>query len=182
MRNDSDAKKTAVLGTGRKGKTPLVITLFVVAAFAAAAGVYLMKGSGAGSVKALAVDASRGDAEELAYPVSDFDDGKARYYSFRSPADLTIRYFIMKSSDGVIRAAFDSCDTCWSSGKGYRQEGDFMVCNNCGLRFPSERINEVRGGCNPAPLTRSIRGDQVIVKTGDIVGEGSFYFDFTKKG
>ncbi|MBN2720660.1 MAG: DUF2318 domain-containing protein [Proteobacteria bacterium] len=147
-----------------------------------ATGFYLKMGKGAGPVKAREAGISKNDAGEFAYPVSDFADGKAKYFSYRASSGLNIRYFIMKSSDGVIRAAFDSCDTCWSSGKGYRQEGDSMVCNNCGLRFPSERINEVRGGCNPAPLTRSIRGDQVIVKTGDIVGEGSFYFDFKRKG
>jgi uncharacterized membrane protein len=177
----SGTKKEAVLGTNRKSKAPLVVTL-AVAAFAAGAGIYLVKGSGTGPVKAQAVNSAQGTVEEFAYPISDFDDGKARYFSYRSPRGINIRYFLMKSSDGVIRAAFDSCDTCWAAGKGYRQEGDYMVCNNCGLRFASVKINEVRGGCNPAPLTRNVRGDQVIVKIDDILREGSFYFNYSRRG
>lgn len=179
--NSSEAKKAAVLGTDKKSKAPLVVTL-TVAVMAAAAGVYLVKGSDTGPVKVQTVSTAQRSSDEFAYDISDFRDGKARYFSYRSPEGINIRYFIMKSSDGIIRAAFDACDTCWSSGKGYRQEGDFMVCNNCGLRFASVRINEVKGGCNPAPLTRNIRGDQVFVKVSDIVREGSFYFNFGGRG
>ena len=43
-----------------------------------------------------------------------------------------------------------------------------------GLRF----VNEVKGGCNPAPLTRNIEGDKVILRVDDIL-EGKTYFDFS---
>jgi hypothetical protein len=46
----------------------------------------------------------------------------------------------MKSADGVIRAAYDACDVCYRERKGYHQEGDDMVCNNCGRHFPSTSI------------------------------------------
>lgn len=181
MQNKSEAKKAAVLRTGKKSKAPFAVAL-IAAAVLTAAGFILGAEKSPGPVMAKVAGASANGEGEFAYPVSDFTDGKARYFSYRSPSGLNIRYFIIRSSDGIIRAAFDSCDTCWASGKGYRQEGDFMVCNNCGQRFSSERINEVQGGCNPAPLTRTVKGDRVIVKVSDIVGEGSFYFDFGKRG
>lgn len=179
--SSTESKKAAVLGTGRKSKAPLIITL-VVAAVAAGAGIYVMKDTEAGPVQAQAASSAPSDVEEFSYPVSDFDDGKAKYFSYKSPRGLNIRYFIIKSSDGVIRAAFDSCDTCWAAGKGYRQEGDYMVCNNCGLKFASVRINEVKGGCNPAPLTRKVQGDMVVIEVDDLVKEGSFYFDYGRRG
>ena len=94
---------------------------------------------------------------EISFPVSQFADGKARHFTYPAPGGVTIKYFIIKSSDGVIRAAFDACDVCWPSGKGYQQEGDKMVCRNCGKKFASNLINEVKGGCNPAPLKRTLR-------------------------
>jgi uncharacterized membrane protein len=181
MNNTSEDKKSAVLGTGKNRRVPFIIAI-AVAVFAAGAGIYLMNGSKPGPAQARTAEAAQSSPEEFSFPASDFDDGKARYFSYRSPRGVDIRYFIMKSSDGVIRAAFDACDTCWSSGKGYRQESDVMACNNCGLRFPSERINEVKGGCNPAPLTRKVEGNQVIIKVRDIVREGSRYFDFDRRG
>jgi uncharacterized membrane protein len=74
-----------------------------------------------------------------------------------------------------VRAAFNACDVCFASRKGYRQEGDEMVCNNCGNRFPSNQINEVRGGCNPSPLTRTLDGDTLVILVDDIA-EGLRYF------
>ena len=174
-----DAKKAAVLGRGGKRKMPFLIAL-AATALAAGGGIYLLKGTEAGP--AMAVEAAVRPGGEFSYPANDFADGRAKYFSYRSPDGLNIRYFIIRSSDGIIRAAFDSCDTCWSAGKGYRQEGDLMVCNNCGQDFASLKINEVRGGCNPAPLTRTVQGDQVIIKAEDLIREGSFYFDYDGRG
>lgn len=181
MNDKSESKKAAVLGAGKKSRLPLFITL-IVAAAAAGAGIYLIKGSGAGPVTAQAVAAAQSDVKEFVYPVSDFDNGKARFYSYKTKDGTTIRYFILKSSDGVIRAAFDACDSCWPAGKGYRQEGDSMVCNNCGLKFASIKVNEVRGGCNPSPLTRTVQGDKVTIKAADIVREGTRYFNYGGRG
>jgi hypothetical protein len=47
-------------------------------------------------------------ATQITYPEKTFANGKARFFSYKSDAGVTIRYFIMKSSDGVIRAAFDA--------------------------------------------------------------------------
>jgi uncharacterized membrane protein len=175
----SDSKKAAVLGTGKKSKTPLIVTLLLAVALAGGALYFLSGDKEAGPVAASAA-AVKNNATEFVYNASDFADGKAKYYSYKTPQGLDIRYFLLKSSDGVIRAAFDACDTCWAAGKGYRQDGDFMVCNNCGLRFSSVKINEIKGGCNPAPLTRASSGDKIIVKVKDIVEQGSFYFDFNR--
>jgi len=120
-------------------------------------------------------------AVEVIYPVKTFQNGDARFYSHPAGNGITIKYFILKSSDGVIRAAFDACDVCWREGKGYAQKGDFMICRNCGRRFSSVRVNEVQGGCNPAPLVRTIRGDNVVLQVKDIL-EGGQYFTFGKGG
>jgi hypothetical protein len=125
--------------------------------------------------------AAANPAAEVAYPVKDFQNGKVRFYSYPAGNGATIKYFVLKSSDGVIRAAFDACDVCWREGKGYEQKGDFMVCKNCGRRFASVRVNEVQGGCNPAPLMRTIRGDKLVLQVKDIL-EGKPYFTFGKGG
>ena len=125
--------------------------------------------------------AAANPATEVVYPVKDFQNGDARFYSYPAGDGVTIKYFVLKSSDGVIRAAFDACNVCFQAGKGYTQKGDFMVCNNCGRRFASIRVNEVTGGCNPVSLTREIKGDNVILKVNDIL-EGKKYFTFGKGG
>ena len=118
----SEAKKAAVLGTGKKSKAPLFITLFAAIILAGGAVYFLGGEKEAGPASATAA-ATQNNATEFVYNASDYADGKAKYYSYKTPQGLAIRYFLLKSSDGVIRAAFDACDTCWAAGKGYRQEG-----------------------------------------------------------
>ena len=107
-------------------------------------------------------------------PVADVDDGKAHYFVYEKDG-FEVKFFLLKSGDGVIRAAFDACDVCFREKKGYTQDGDFMVCNNCGQRFHSSRINEVKGGCNPSPLERTSDGTTVTIRERDIMaGRGYF--------
>ncbi len=126
--------------------------------------------------------ASAGKQEaEVTYPVKTFQDGKARHYQYKNGDGVIIKYFILKSSDGVIRAAFDACDVCWPQGKGYYQKGDFMVCRNCGRRFASVNVNVITGGCNPGALNRTVVGDKLVIKVKDIL-DGRKYFNFSKRG
>lgn len=103
-------------------------------------------------------------------PLQDVNDGAAHFFAYRG-----IEFFVLRSSDGAIRAAFNACDVCYGAKKGYKQKGDSMVCKNCGQSFPSTRINDVTGGCNPAPLERHLDGCCVIFKVSDIE-QGARYF------
>ncbi|MGD9300796.1 MAG: DUF2318 domain-containing protein [Desulfobacterales bacterium] len=171
------AKKAAVLGTEKKNRLPLFVVIIGVVVIAGAAVFYVNQGGSAQS--ATAVAPSKAASTSVAFPLSLFEDGKARHFEHRD-GDFTIRYFILKSSDGVLRAAFDACDVCWPAGKGYYQEGDYMVCRNCGRRFASIRVNEVKGGCNPAPLNRSVQNGKLVIQVQDIL-EGKQYFNFSGK-
>jgi uncharacterized membrane protein len=59
----------------------------------------------------------------------------------------------VKASDGSIRTAFNTCQICYDSGMGYYvQEGNALVCQNCGNRFRMDQVEVVSGGCNPVPI------------------------------
>ena len=172
------AKKAAVLGTERKSRTPLIIAcVCAVLVFGGAFAFYSL--SEKNTVADTAPTVMTTNASAVSFPASLFDDGQARHFKYQHN-DITVRYFILKSSDGIIRAAFDACDVCWPAGKGYYQEGDFMVCRNCGRRFASVLVNEVKGGCNPAPLDRGIAGDKLVIHVNDIL-KGRQYFNFSGK-
>jgi len=179
--NDKRAEKRAIiLETNNKRRLPWVLATMVAILVLGAGILFATQKTERESI----VDNSRGgqvSATSITYPVDLFIDGKARHFHHKTDDGITISYFILKSSDGVIRAAFDACDVCWPAGKGYEQSGDVMVCRNCGRQFASVRVNEVKGGCNPAPLERKIEGDKVVLLVKDIVS-GKKYFDFSKRG
>ena len=120
---------------------------------------------GGGATAATTTQAAPGGDVKIA--LADVNDGKAHFYSYDA-GGTQVKYFVLKSSDGKVRAAFDACDVCYAQKKGYHQEGDEMVCNNCGRRFPSTKINVVEGGCNPSPVERTVKGDTLILKTADL--------------
>ncbi len=172
----SAAKKAAVLKTEKKSQSPLR-TALIVAVLVAGGLVFYLVQTGFDSASKTPTIQPEVTASEISFPTQAFSDGLAQYFQYPAGNGINIRFFIIRSSDGVIRAAFDACDVCWREGKGYYQEGDFMVCRNCGKKFASIKVNEIKGGCNPAPLNRAVVGDKLVIKVADIV-QGSLYFDF----
>ncbi|MCK4507458.1 MAG: DUF2318 domain-containing protein [Desulfuromonadales bacterium] len=108
-----------------------------------------------------------GQDGKLLFPAADYADGKAKFYRFEGKSG-PIDFFVVRSQDGVVRAAFDTCDVCYRERKGYRQEGNDMVCNNCDQHFRTDLVNVVKGGCNPAPLQRQQVGETIVIAANDI--------------
>lgn len=61
---------------------------------------------------------------------------------------------------GEYRTAFNTCQVCYSSSRGYfLQSGSYLVCQNCGAKFPLSQVGVASGGCNPYPIYESDRAD-----------------------
>ena len=59
----------------------------------------------------------------------------------------------VRAPDGTIRTAFNTCQVCYASGRGfYKQQGTVLVCQNCGNRFRMSQVEVRSGGCNPVPI------------------------------
>ena len=85
----------------------------------------------------------------------------------------------LMASDDTVRTAFNTCQVCYSSGRGYYEaEGDELVCQNCGNRFTGDAVGVESGGCNPVPITEKNRTlqDGVITIPGALLSEGSVIF------
>jgi hypothetical protein len=92
-----------------------------------------------------------GDGEDLVIPLSSVTTTAAFYPATVNGIDLEV--IAVEAPDGTIRTAFNTCQVCYDSGKGYyKQNGDVLVCQNCGNRFPMSRVEVESGGCNPWPI------------------------------
>ena len=108
-------------------------------------------------------------------PVAKLADGKAHFYKFED-GGKEIAFFAVKASDGSVRTAFDACDACYRSKKGYEQQGDKLKCNNCNQKFAVNRLGpNATGGCNPGYLPHQLNGGAVSIKASDLK-EGARYF------
>lgn len=173
-RSASEEKRQAVLGApGRRrgGGDSLKIVLAGMALALIATALLVFSQARTAGGRFEVVQARDGTVR---LPIAEIGDGRAHWFTYRW-GSRAIDFFVLKSSDGVLRAAFDTCDTCYPDRKGYRQEGDLMVCNKCEQKFPSALVNERRGGCNPAPLERTLEGDVLVLRSADLEA-GARYF------
>ena len=102
-------------------------------------------------------------------PVSEITN-QAKWYEY-DLGEKKIKFFVVRAEGESIKTAFDACDVCYYSGKGYRQEGDYMVCNNCGNRYPIAGLgteNKTPGGCWPGYLPNVVEGEYVLIKVKDL--------------
>jgi len=159
--------------SSNKSRTAILISVIAVLSVVALYVIYGNRQSGntlSGQSKTVGAP-----GQDVRIPISEVNNGKAKFFNYTFADSQEISFFVVKSSDGIIRAAFNACDVCYEHRRGYRQEGNDMVCNNCGQHFPSDRVNEVKGGCNPAPLERTVEGDHLVIKASDL-RQGAFYF------
>ena len=78
----------------------------------------------------------------------------------------------VKAPDGSIRTAFNTCQICYDSGRGYyEQSGNKLVCQNCGNQFSTSQVEVESGGCNPWPIFAE---DKTVTKDSISISYGFF--------
>ena len=108
--------------------------------------------------------------KEIRLEATQFNDNKARFYNVEMPDGKTVHFFVIKDKKGVYRSAADACQVCFGQRKGFRQEGDEIVCNNCGNRYPIEKIATEKGGCNPGLINPNLNLEKgkIIISQADL--------------
>lgn len=103
------------------------------------------------------------NADHIKIPISSISD-KMSKYTFDANG-VGVNYIVVIGSDGNIRTAFDACDVCGGTKGGYRQEGEDVVCNNCGRHFKIDElgVNNVGGGCWPSDLNFKQNGESIYI-------------------
>jgi high-affinity iron transporter len=92
-------------------------------------------------------------------PLSELTDSSLHYYT--ADVDNTvIRFLVIHKTNGDYATALDACQICGAAG--YRQEGQNIICRNCGAAIYVPSIGD-SGGCNPIAVKSLVEGGEVIV-------------------
>tara|TARA_Y100000310_G_scaffold312690_1_gene360249 strand:- start:522 stop:803 length:282 start_codon:yes stop_codon:yes gene_type:complete len=86
---------------------------------------------------------------------------------------IKVKFFAVKGSDGNVRTAFDAC----GGYKGYKQQGNDIVCNNCGRVFSINGLGTKNKGhgCWPSYLSHKFKNGQIIINTAEL-NAGAYRF------
>lgn len=114
------------------------------------------------------------EAGDVRIALAELGDHAVHHFTFMA-GEFPVEFLAVWADDNVVRTALNACDICYRAKLGYRQEGAYVVCNNCGNRFPIAEIAAVSGGCNPVPLVARIDGQDLVIASAALVA-GLAYF------
>jgi uncharacterized membrane protein len=105
--------------------------------------------------------------QDLVYDLWKLEPGQSRFFTYPSRSSERSRLLVNRDSDGVIRAAFATCTTCYSFRKQhYLKDGQF-ICGRCQTAMAiggrNERMTPDKG-CVAVPVPFSIEHNRVIVR------------------
>lgn len=177
---------------GNKKKQNNNLLIFVLAAVLISFAIYAAIGNN-GEHQAAAAEAvksqvsgqagdSAASSGELKILKSEITD-KVKFYPYESDG-IYMEVLAIKANDGSIRTALNTCQICFNSGQGYyKQEGDKLVCQNCGNRFGVDDVEIVRGGCNPVPIleeNKSDDGEYITIDKGFLTDNKDLFVDWKR--
>lgn len=96
---------------------------------------------------------------QVRIPLSELSDSSLHFYTAEVNGAV-IRFLVIHKTDGDYGTALDACEICGTAG--YRQEGQNVVCRNCGAAIYIPTIG-VSGGCNPIGVKSKVEGGDVVV-------------------
>lgn len=120
--------------------------------------------------------------ESLVIPVGDITE-TAAFYPIKVDG-TAMEVLAVKAPDGTVRTAFNTCEVCYDSGRGYyKQEGNELVCQNCGNRFKTSQVGVQSRGCNPWPISQEDKTvtDESITISYDFLSASTKVFENWKQ-
>ncbi|MCL4535083.1 MAG: Fe-S-containing protein [Bacteroidetes bacterium] len=104
-------------------------------------------------------------------PTVGLSTGRLNLYFYESTR-MNVTFMVIKRDDSDFAVALNACGIC--PPKGYHQEGEVLICDNCNAPINMETVG-LPGGCNPIPLAGSLSGDEVLIAAADLDGAQSAF-------
>lgn len=110
-------------------------------------------------------DIKQNDNGDIVIPISEVTSTASFYNVTIDETDIEV--LAIKAPDGTVRTAFNTCQVCFDSGRGYyKQSGDRLICQNCGNQFTASDVEVAKGGCNPIPISgkdKQVDADNITI-------------------
>lgn len=93
---------------------------------------------------------------EVVIEVNQLKPDTPLYFSHKKNGK-SIDFFVLLVGEKV-RSYFDACVTCYPKKRGYRYDGDTVVCRACNQRFPVSTLEKGMGKCYPINIPGKLEG------------------------
>jgi uncharacterized membrane protein len=99
------------------------------------------------------------DAGIVHIPIAEVNDNKLHFFSVTMDGTV-MRFIVIRKPDGW-GTALDACRICGRAG--YRQDGQNVICRNCGSAIYVPTIGQA-GGCNPVGFPSHVEGGTLVIQ------------------
>jgi len=107
--------------------------------------------------------------------LADLKPQDVHFYRFLNAGNQEVRFFVGRDAAGTVQVAFDASDDCAKLKRGFRHEGEWVVCNKCDKSFRLAEVNAGGGGCKPIPLGHRVQGDKLLIAESDVLKGWSLF-------
>jgi high-affinity iron transporter len=104
-------------------------------------------------------------------PVAQLQDHKLHLYQL-SVGGAEVRFIAILDAGDIVRVGLDACEICGT--QGYYQQGQNVVCRNCGSAIYIPTIGNA-GGCNPIHLDYLVQDQTLIISQAALEGAAKVF-------
>jgi uncharacterized membrane protein len=101
--------------------------------------------------------------------VGDLKPQEVRFFQFLNAGNQEVHFFVGRDKEGQLQVAFDASETCAKFKRGFRHEGEWMVCNKCDKAFRLTGVSSGGQGCEPIPVQHQLAGSELVLAETDIL-------------
>ena len=112
---------------------------------------------------------SPGRDGQVRISLADLKPQDVRFFRFLNAGNQEVRFFVGRDGAGRVQVAFDANEQCAKQKRGYRHEGEWMVCNKCDKAFRLAETNDHGEGCTPIPLRFREEGGELVLAEADVL-------------
>ncbi|MDR2601532.1 MAG: Fe-S-containing protein [Spirochaetaceae bacterium] len=105
---------------------------------------------------------------EILIPVSQVEDGRLHRFAYTAAENVEVRFIVIKKNEAAYGVGLDACDICGPTG--YYERKNEVICRLCDVVMNKSTIG-FKGGCNPVPLSYSIRNGSMVIETINLENE-----------
>jgi uncharacterized membrane protein len=94
---------------------------------------------------------------------AEFKPLDVRFYRYLSAGNQEVKFLVGRDGAGHLHATFDANELCAKTRRGYRAQGEWLVCNKCEKAFRLAEVDANPGGCWPVTIAFRLEGSEVVM-------------------
>ena len=104
------------------------------------------------------------DGDSVKLPLKEVDDGNVHFYTYKHEGK-NVNFLVRTDAKGRLHTHFDACYSCYKYKRGFRVEGNYILCIACSLKYSlDEDFWDFIGPCAPINLRSKVKGDYLVIE------------------